>query len=120
MDALLQAAAPLLAPLFTLLGSPVTGAELLGMGLSLAMVAANMRVHPVGWPLAIASSLLYALLFWRERLYGEAGLQLFFVAMALWGWWCWLRGTGGDGTPLRVHRLGTRQRLQAAALTLAA
>ncbi|MBN8489501.1 MAG: nicotinamide mononucleotide transporter [Burkholderiales bacterium] len=117
---LLQAAEPLLAPVFELAGTPVSRAELLGTVLSLAMVLLNMRVHPAAWPLAIASSLLYALLFASSKLYGEAALQLFFVGMASWGWWCWLRGTGQDGTPLRVHRLSTAQRWRIAAATLLA
>src|SRR5574343_486227 len=85
IDSLLQAVAPLFVPLATLGGSPITPAELLGVALSLAMVVANMRVHPVAWPLAITSSALYALLFLEVKLYGEAGLQLFFIAMAAWG-----------------------------------
>lgn len=119
LDALLQAAAPLLAAAFTLWGSPVTWAEIAAFVLALWMVACNFRVHPLAWPLAIVSSLLYALLFAQSRLYGEATLQLFFVAVALWGWWQWLRGRGDDGTPLRVHRLSTRARLGVAVLTLA-
>ena len=31
-----------------------------------------IRVNVLGWPLAIASSLLYFLLFWNSRLYGDA------------------------------------------------
>ena len=57
----------------------------------------NIRVNPLGWPLAIASSLLYFLLFWNSRLYGDASLQIFFAAVAGWGWWQWLRGTDADG-----------------------
>ena len=105
LPALLEAARPLMAAAFTLWGIPVTWLELVAVVLSLAMVAANMRVNPVGWPLAIASSLLYALLFADSKLYGEATLQLFFVAVAAWGWWQWLRGRGDDGQALRVHRL---------------
>ncbi|MDO8420022.1 MAG: nicotinamide riboside transporter PnuC, partial [Rubrivivax sp.] len=120
LDALLQAARPLLAPAFTAWGSPVTVLEIVAFALALAMVAANMRVAPVAWPLAIASSLLYALLFADSRLYGEASLQFFFVVVALWGWWQWLRGTGEDGAPLVVRHLSTRQRWQAAGATLAA
>lgn len=119
LDAALQAAGPLLAAAFTLWGSPVTWAEIVAFVLALWMVACNFRVHPLAWPLAIASSLLYALLFADSRLYGEASLQLFFVAVALWGWWQWLRGTGSDGAPLVVHRLRPRQRLAVAAVTLA-
>lgn len=112
--------AALLQPALTLLGSPVTALEVAAFAASLAMVAANMRVHPVAWPLAIAASLAYALLFADSRLYGEASLQLFFVAVSLWGWQQWLRGRGRDGQPLHVHRLTTGQRLGVAAATLAA
>ena len=120
LDPLLQAARPLLAPAFTLLGSPVTLLEIVAFVLAIAMVLANLRVNPVGWPLAIASSLLYALLFADSKLYGEAGLQFVFVALALWGWWQWLRGRGDDGTALRVRRLSRRGRALALAFTLAA
>lgn len=119
MDALLQAAAPLLAPAFTLWGSPVTWLEIVAFGLAIWMVLCNLRVNPLAWPLAIAASLLYALLFAQSRLYGEAGLQFFFIAVAFWGWWQWLRGRGSDGAPLRVRRLTPRGRLMAGAITLA-
>jgi nicotinamide mononucleotide transporter len=117
---LLQAARPLLAPAFQAWGSPVTWLEIVAFVLGVAMVLANLRVNPVGWPLAIASSLLYALLFADSKLYGEATLQIFFVAIALWGWWQWLRGSGGDGAPLRVRWMSPRARALAAAGTLAA
>ena len=120
LAALLEGARPLLAPAFTVLGAPVTGLEVAAFVLALAMVAANLRVHPVAWPLAIASSLLYGLLFADSGLYGEAGLQLFFVAVAFWGWWQWLRGRDAAGAPLVVHALSRRGALVASALTLAA
>lgn len=120
MSDLLLAARPLLAEAFTLWGNPVTWLEIVAFVLSVWMVVCNMRVDATGWPLAIASSLLYALLFAHSRLYGEASLQIFFVVVSFWGWWQWLRGTGAAGEALRVHTLGTRQRIAALALTLAA
>ncbi len=82
----------LFAPAFTLWGSPTTWLEIAAFALALAMVACNIRALIWGWPLAIASSVLYLALFWRSRLYGEAGLQVFFVLLAGWGWWQWWRG----------------------------
>lgn len=108
LDAMLQATQPLLAAAFTLWGSPVSWAEIAAFALSLAMVACNIRVNPAGWPLAIAASLIYCLLFASSRLYGEAGLQIFFVAVALWGWWQWLHGRSKDGKALRVRALPAR------------
>jgi nicotinamide mononucleotide transporter len=111
MDRLLQSAQPLLAPAFGLWGSPVTWIELLAVVLSLAMVMCNIRVNVLAWPLAIAASLLYFLLFWDSRLYGEAGLQIFFAVVAGWGWWQWQRGREADGSALRVRHLSGRVRL---------
>jgi nicotinamide mononucleotide transporter len=85
-------------------------AELAGALLGVAMVFFNMRVNPLGWPLAIASSALYLLVFWQARLYGDASLQLVFIAVALWGWWQWLRGHQADGRALSVRYLGARAR----------
>ncbi|WOB06622.1 nicotinamide riboside transporter PnuC [Piscinibacter gummiphilus] len=110
MDALLQALQPIFAAPFTLLGSPVTWLEIVAFVLAIVMVVCNMRVNPVAWPLAIVSSLLYFLLFWNSKLYGEAGLQIFFVVVASWGWWQWLRGTQDDGRPLHVRSLAPRMR----------
>ena len=110
MDALLHALQPLFAPAFTLWAAPFTWLELVAFVLALAMVVFNIRVNPLGWPLAIASSLLYFALFWNSRLYGDAGLQVFFVVIAAWGWWQWVRGTLPDGSALPVRRLPTRLR----------
>ena len=98
----------LLQPAFSLWGGQITWLELVAVALSVWMVLCNLRVDPLGWPLAIVSSLLYALLFADSRLYGEASLQLFFVAMSVWGWWQWLRGHGAGSRALAVHRLGAR------------
>ena len=123
MSAALQAAvalwATLLAPAFTLWGSPFTWLELLACVLAIWMVACNMRVNPLGWPLAIVSSLLYAGLFAQYKLYGEASLQIFFALVAGWGWWQWLRGRADDGAKLHVQRLGHRGILVSLSITLA-
>lgn len=110
---------PALVPWFDLLGAPVTPLELVAFILSLWMVACNLRVHVWGWPLAIASSLLYGVFFARGRLYGEASLQLVFVAVSLWGWAQWLKTPEGDNSGGDVVRyLGHGQRWFLLAATL--
>jgi len=106
----MQGLAPLFAEAFTLWGTSTSWLEVLAFVLAVAMVVYNIRVNPVAWPLAIASSLLYFALFWNHRLYGEASLQIFFVLVAVWGWWQWLRGRQSDGSLLRVRRLALRHR----------
>lgn len=66
--------------------------ELAGFVLSLAMVLCNIQQIHWGWPLAIASSALYGIVFWNSQLYGEASLQVMFILTSLWGWRLWLKG----------------------------
>lgn len=104
---------PWLLPAWTAWGIGFSWLECVACTLSLAMVACNLRVHPAGWPLAMVSSLLYGLLFARSRLYGEAALQLVFIAMSAWGWRQWRHGRlSGDGAnaPLYVRSMTPRAR----------
>ncbi len=120
LETLLQAARPALAAAFTLWGNPVTWLEIVAFVLALAMVVCNLRVHVAAWPLAILSSLAYAVLFADSKLYGEAALQWVFIGLALWGWWCWLRGTTATGAALRVSHMSTGNIAVAVVATLLA
>jgi nicotinamide mononucleotide transporter len=93
---------------FTAWGSPTTWLELIAVVLSVAMVLCNIREIHWGWPLAFIASLLYFLLFWRSKLYGDASLQLFFAVVSMWGWAQWLRGRRPDGSALHVAKLSSR------------
>ena len=115
---------------FTAWGAPTTWLELIAFILALAMVGCNIREIHWGWPLAALSSLLYFALFWRSKLYGDAVLQIFFVLVAVWGWWQWLRGRPNDTHPitgpvlshrpaLLVRQLGRAHKAYAFALALA-
>ena len=110
MDALLQALQPLFSTAYTVWGASISLLEMVAFVLAIAMVVFNIRVNPLGWPLAIVSSLLYFALFWNSRLYGDASLQIFFAVVALWGWWQWLRGTQTGGSALRVRLMSRRAR----------
>ena len=82
--------------------------EIAAVVLALAMVFCNIREIHWGWPLAAASSLLYVVIFWDSKLYGDASLQIFFAVVAMWGWFQWLRGHRADGSVLHVARLRKR------------
>ena len=74
--------------------------------LALANIACNVFVIHWGWPLTIIASALYVWLFYVSKLYGEAGVNVFFAVAAVWGWWQWLRG----------HRAHSKSPLQIALL----
>lgn len=120
LETLLLAARPVLAAAFTLWGSPVSWLEIVAFVLALIMVVCNLRVHVAGWPLAILSSLAYALLFADSKLYGEAALQWVFIGLAFWGWRQWLRAATPHGGTLQVRTMSNRQRATAFMATLLA
>ena len=94
---------------FTLLGTAVTWLEVIAFVLALANIACNVYEIHWGWPLTIIASVLYAWLFYASKLYGEAGVNVFFAVAALWGWWQWLRGhRSGSHAPLRIARLDSQ------------
>jgi len=103
---------------FVLLGNEVSWLEVVAFVLALGCVALSVLEIHWGWPLAIASSLLYGRLFYEHKLYGDAGLQVFFALIAVWGWWQWLFGSRGTGrgaaarAGLRVASLGPGRRAQ--------
>jgi nicotinamide mononucleotide transporter len=44
------------------------------------------------WPIGIANNIFYIFIFFRSGLYADMGLQLLYIAIALYGWWNWLHG----------------------------
>jgi nicotinamide mononucleotide transporter len=93
---------------FTLWGLDTSWLELIAVLLAFAMIVCNIAELHWGWPLAATSSVLYFFLFWSQRLYGDALLQVLFVVLAMWGWSVWLRGIKGAALP--VKRMPARQR----------
>ena len=93
---------------FTLWGIDTSWLELIAVLLAFAMIVCNIVELHWGWPLAAISSVLYFFLFWSQRLYGEALLQVLFIVLALWGWSVWMRGV--QGAPLPVTRMPSGQR----------
>jgi nicotinamide mononucleotide transporter len=91
------------------------------------MVFCNIKEIHWGWPLAIASSVLYGIVFWNSQLYGEASLQVMFVLTSLWGWTQWLTGKQTPEahdlksiTLLKVSRLLPSERQKAALMAMLA
>ena len=89
-------------------GTSVSWLELVAFAFALGGVVLTARVSPWGWPPTIVASALYGWLFFEHRLYGDAALQLFFIAVSVWGWRAWLRPSQQtDGQPpLGQNRLG--------------
>lgn len=81
-------------------GVSSTPLEVFSFALSVCTVALNIRQIHWAWLFSILSSALYGIVFFHSRLYGDMGLQLVFILVSVWGWVCWLRGTGEVSLPV--------------------
>jgi nicotinamide mononucleotide transporter len=70
------------------------------------------------YPFAIAMVTLYFFVFFEAKLYSDALLQIFFLAINVWGWREWVRSRGAAGEVL-VEALTGRERVVWLAATLA-
>lgn len=63
--------------------------ELLGVTTAIAYLVLVTKRRWIAWPFYIASSCFYTPVFWAANLYADAALQLYFVAMGVYGWLAW-------------------------------
>ena len=83
--------------------------ELVAVALGLANIVLLVRRSIWNFPFGIAMVSLYAAIFFEKRLYGEAGLQVFFAVVQVYGWALWVRA-GGAEEAVAVRWLGWRTR----------
>lgn len=62
------------------------------------------------YPFALALVLLYSWIFFHEKLYSDALLQLFFLVVNLYGWWNWAHARAETGE-VRVEQLSENARI---------
>jgi nicotinamide mononucleotide transporter len=81
--------------------------EALGFVTGAACVYLTVVENVWNFPVGIANSLFFLVLFAGARLYGDAGLQVIYIALGFQGWYLWLHG-GENRTALRVSRATPR------------
>lgn len=75
--------------------------EALAVALAVAYLVLAIRQNIWCWAAAAISTLIYLYLMFEARLYMESVLQIFYLAMAAFGWYQWRRGD--DEEELQVH-----------------
>lgn len=76
--------------------------ETLGFVTGATCVYLGIKQNIFTFPIGIANNIFFLVLFSRSRLYGDAGLQIVYVALAIHGWYSWQRG-GEHHTKLKVR-----------------
>jgi nicotinamide mononucleotide transporter len=87
--------------------------EAVGAFLGVLYLVLAIRESLWCWPAAFVSSVLTVVVMFGARLYSEAALNVFYAAMAVYGWYQWRYGGRVHGTPelpigvwpLKIHAL---------------
>ncbi|QFT55219.1 nicotinamide riboside transporter PnuC [Microbulbifer sp. THAF38] len=77
--------------------------EVAAVILALAYLLLAMREKISCWYAAFASTTIYLVLFWDVSLLMESALQIFYLVMAVYGWWQW-RHHRDKNKDLKIHR----------------
>ncbi|WP_250458769.1 nicotinamide riboside transporter PnuC [Microbulbifer litoralis] len=77
--------------------------ELAAVVLALAYLLLAMREKILCWYAAFASTAIYLFLFWDVSLLMESALQIFYLLIAIYGWWQW-KNRRAERRELQIHR----------------
>ncbi len=79
--------------------------EISAVALAIAYLVLAIRQHVWCWAAAMVSSAIFLWLMYEAGLYMEAALQVFYIAMAAYGWWAWTHppdAAAGVSSELRI------------------
>jgi nicotinamide mononucleotide transporter len=85
----------------------MSGLEIAAVLLGIANILLIIRRSVWNYPFAIAMVSLYFIIFRDAKLYSDAALQIFFLAVNAYGWWSWNRNRADQGE-IVVERLGRK------------
>ena len=91
--------------------------EILAVVLAMLYLMLAIRQNIWCWAAAAVSTTIYLFIMYEARLYMESALQLFYLGMAVYGWWQWRKG-GDDSPELKVSTWSLRHHAMAIGLVL--
>ncbi len=86
--------------------------EIAAVVLGIAYLLLAMYEKISCWYAAFVSTTIFMVLFWQAGLLMDSALQVYYLGMAVYGWWHWQHGDRQDGS-LAIGRWSTHQHLAA-------
>ena len=88
-----------------------TGVEVAAVVLAISYLLLAIRQNILCWVAALISSALYCFIFFSVELYMESLLQIFYLAMAVYGWISWKGYRKAEGKNLEITSLSAWKNL---------
>ncbi|WP_221793495.1 nicotinamide riboside transporter PnuC [Oceanobacter mangrovi] len=73
-----------------------SGAEMVAVALGVAYLVLAMRQSNWCWYAAFGSTAIFSWLFWDVSLLMESALNVYYLVMAVYGWWAWKHGSSDN------------------------
>lgn len=87
--------------------SQISPIELAGVAVSALCVWLYARESVWSWPTGLVGVAIYLVICYQNRLYADAGLQVIYIVLQVYGWQQWLHG-GSQRTPIPITRTSGR------------
>lgn len=85
--------------------------EFLGVALGLAYVIFAARESIWCWPCALVGTAIFIFLFWDVSLLMESALNVYYLIMAIYGWWHWTRDKPDNESKLPIRTWSAKQHI---------
>lgn len=93
--------------------------EILGAILGFLYIIFSIRQNILTWLTGLITSALYIYVFFKSKFYADMALQVYYVAISIYGWYHWVKGTSDNRTDnLPVTRLDLKTGLPLAAISI--
>lgn len=77
--------------------------ELTGAVLGLLFIMLEIRQHILLWPVGIATSTFYVIVFFQAKFYADMSLQFYYILISIYGWYWWIFGKKSHETEIPVQ-----------------
>jgi nicotinamide mononucleotide transporter len=94
--------------------------ELVAVLFAIVYLLLAVKENILCWYAALVSTFIFLFIFWQVKLYMESGLQIYYIAMAVFGWYQWRKTGSESGEGLTVSTWSVRQHLLALAVIASA
>lgn len=96
----------------------MSGWEVVAVALAIAYLLLAMKESLWCWYAAFISTAIFTMLFWDASLLMESGLQIYYLAMAVYGWYQW-RSKSENNSTLQINRWSKNRHLVVVASVVA-
>lgn len=87
----------------------MSGWEVIAVVFAIAYLLLALKQNILCWYAALISTAIYTMLFWDASLLMESALQVYYLVMAVYGWYVWRNASSANKAPLPITTWGLKQ-----------